>query len=91
MAALTIAPTRTALVNVDMQNCFVENSPVAAPAGREVLDRINLLAAKCREAGVLVIHARHVLRPDGSNAGILNEIPAVKQGMINRGATIYGG
>jgi nicotinamidase-related amidase len=44
MADITIAPTRTALVNVDMQNCFVENSPVAAPTGLEVLERINLFS-----------------------------------------------
>jgi hypothetical protein len=37
-------PRRTALLNIDMQNCFVENSPVAAPRGREILPRINKLA-----------------------------------------------
>jgi len=87
MADLTIVPSRTALVNVDMQNCFVENSPVAAPGGVEVLERINRLASQCRKAGILVIHACHVLRPDGSNAGILLEIPPVREGMINRGST----
>jgi nicotinamidase-related amidase len=86
MADVTIVPSRTALVNVDMQNCFVENSPIAAPGGLQVLDRVNLLASKCRDAGILVIHARHVLRPDGSNAGILLQIPLVKQGIINRGS-----
>jgi nicotinamidase-related amidase len=86
MADVTIVPGRTALVNVDMQNCFVENSPIAATGGLQVLDRVNLLASKCRDAGILVIHARHVLRPDGSNAGILLQIPLVKQGIINRGS-----
>jgi nicotinamidase-related amidase len=86
MADLTIVPSRTALVNVDMQNCFVENSPVAAPGGVELLERINRLASKCRQAGILVIHARHVLRPDGSNAGILLEFPPIRQGMINQGS-----
>lgn len=86
MPDLTIAPSRTALVNVDMQNCFVENSPVAAPGGVELLERINRLASRCRQAGVLVIHACHVLRPDGSNAGILMEIPPIREGMINRGS-----
>jgi nicotinamidase-related amidase len=81
-----IIPSRTALVNVDMQNCFVEGSPIAAPDGMRVLERINGLAEMCRDAGVLVIHARHVLRPDGSNAGILADIPVVKAGIINRGA-----
>jgi nicotinamidase-related amidase len=86
MADVTIVPGRTALVNVDMQNCFVENSPIAAPGGLQVLDRVNLLASKCRDAGILVIHARHVLRPDGSNAGILLQNPLVRQGIINRGS-----
>jgi nicotinamidase-related amidase len=86
MADLTIVPNRTALVNVDMQNCFVENSPVAAPGGVELLERINRLASKCRQAGILVIHVRHVLRPDGSNAGILMDIPPIREGMINQGS-----
>ena len=86
MADVKIVPTRTALVNVDMQNCFVESSPVAAPGGLQVLERINMLASRCRDAGILIIHARHVLRPDGSNAGILSEIPVVRQGIINRGS-----
>jgi ureidoacrylate peracid hydrolase len=69
-----------------MQNCFVEGSPVSAPGGRALLDRINELTAACRDAGVLVVHARHVLRPDGSNAGLLVEIPPVAAGMINKGS-----
>lgn len=86
MPSLTVDPARTALVNVDMQNCFVEGSPVSAPGGRALLDRINELAAACRAAGVLVVHARHVLRPDGSNAGLLAEIPVVAEGIINKGS-----
>lgn len=85
MPPLTLDPARTALVNVDMQNCFVEGSPVSAPGGRALLDRINQLTAACRAAGVLVVHARHVLRPDGSNAGLLAENPPVAEGMINKG------
>lgn len=38
-----------------------------------------------RAAGILVIHASHVLRPDGSNTGVLGEISrAVKRGIINK-------
>jgi ureidoacrylate peracid hydrolase len=79
-------PERMALINVDMQNCFVAASSTSAPNGLAVLDRINQLAAVCRTAGILVIHARHVLRPDGSNMGVLREVVAVKEGMINQGA-----
>jgi ureidoacrylate peracid hydrolase len=87
MVAFAIVPERTALVNVDMQNCFVHGSPISAPDGLIVLGRINRLAATCRAAGILVIHTSHVLRSDGSNMGVLSEIaPNVKQGMINKGS-----
>jgi len=78
-----VVPERMALVNIDMQNIFVEG----APDGLVTLDRINRLAAVCRESGILVIHARHVLRPDGSNMGVLAEVaPPVKAGLLNKGA-----
>jgi ureidoacrylate peracid hydrolase len=53
----------------------------------DVLKRVNRVAAACRAAGILVIHASHVLRPDGSNIGVLREtVPIVKEGMINKGS-----
>lgn len=82
----TVDPQRMALINVDMQNCFVQDSPIAAPDGLDLLARINQLAAVCRAAGIPVIHTSHVLRPDGSNMGLLAEIAPVKAGIINRGA-----
>ena len=87
MVDFAVVPERTALVNVDMQNCFVEGSPISAPDGLAVLDRINRFAAVCRTAGILVIHTSHVLRPYGSNMGVLGEmLPPVKGGIINKGA-----
>ena len=79
-----IAAGRTALINVDLQNLFVEN----APDGFGVLERVNGVASMCRAAGILVIHTAHVLHADGSNAGVLGElIPAVlSEGLINEGA-----
>jgi ureidoacrylate peracid hydrolase len=86
MVDFAVVPKGTALVNVDMQNCFVDRSPFSAPDGLVMLDRINRLALACRAAGILVIHASHVLRPDGSNSGVLGEIALiVKQGIINKG------
>lgn len=69
-----VVPARMALINVDMQNCFVEGYPSAAPDGLIVLERINRLAAACRAAGILIFHTRHVLQPDGTDAGVLAEI-----------------
>jgi nicotinamidase-related amidase len=87
MVEFTVDPRRTAPVNVDMQNCFVHGSPFSAPGGLALEGPINRLAAACRAAGILVIHVSHVLRPDGSNTGILGEIaPVVKQGIISNGS-----
>jgi nicotinamidase-related amidase len=78
-----VAPERTALINVDLQNFFVEN----APDGFGVLERVNRVSEACRSAGILVIHTAHVIRPDGSNAGVLGElIPEVlSEGFLNEG------
>jgi ureidoacrylate peracid hydrolase len=52
MVNFTAVPERMALVNIDMQNLFVEGTPT----GHATLGRINRLAAVCREARILVIH-----------------------------------
>jgi ureidoacrylate peracid hydrolase len=70
MVDFQVIPERTALVNVDLQNHFVEH----ALDGFTILDRVNNLAAACRSEGILVVHTAHVLRPDGSNTGVLGEI-----------------
>jgi nicotinamidase-related amidase len=87
MVDFAVVPERTALINVDMQNLFVEGYWPSAPDGLATLGRINRLATVCRDAGILVIHASHVLRPDGSNMGVLGEVvPAVRDdGIINKG------
>ena len=73
MVDFALTPSRTALINVDMQNCFVESSPLAAPEGLVVLERINRLSAACRKAGIAVIHTVVSYRPDHSNIGIAKE------------------
>ena len=95
MVDFQVIPGRTALLNIDMQNCFVEGYEISAPDGLSVLESINRLASVCREAGILVIHTSLVLRPDGSNWGVLAETaPPVKQGILNKGsesAALHGG
>jgi ureidoacrylate peracid hydrolase len=86
-ARFAVDPRRTALVIVDMQRCFVADSPIAAPLGPQVARRLNQLAAACRQAAITVIWTRHVVRPDGSNTGLLGEmIPPVAGGIINEDA-----
>ena len=84
MVEFIVSPRRTALVNVDLQNFFVDTTE----HGVALVRRINELASICREAGILVIHTAHVLRPDGSNIGVLGEIvPDIKhEGLLNRGS-----
>jgi nicotinamidase-related amidase len=70
MVDFAVVPERTALVNVDMQNCFVQGYPSSAPDGLAVLDRINRLAAACRGARLsrLLPQRRH---GDGRHARCL--------------------
>lgn len=77
-----LRPERTALLNVDLQNCFVASLDDPAP----LLDRINRLSAACRASGILVIHTRHVVRADGSNLGVLAEVDRIRAGLLNEGA-----
>ena len=52
-----------------------------------MLGRINRIAAACRAAGIIVVHTCQVLRPHGSNIGVLGEIaPIVKEGIIKKGS-----
>jgi len=81
MVDFVVNPARMALVNIDIQNCFVQGS---APDGLIVLRRINRLAQVCREVGIVVFHLRHAL-PLGLDPGVLGEIfPIVKKGFLNR-------
>ncbi|HTV25062.1 MAG TPA: isochorismatase family cysteine hydrolase [Polyangiaceae bacterium] len=87
MAEFQAEPQKIALLNVDLQNIFVQGSPIAAPDGPAVVERVNRLSAACRRLGIPVVHTLHVTRPDGSNVGVLGEIiPPVKDGLIARGS-----
>jgi ureidoacrylate peracid hydrolase len=87
VADFKLDPKRTALINVDLQNCFVAGSRISAPEGPAILALVNRLATVCRAAGCLVVHTRLVLRPDGSNAGVLAEMaPPVRAGILDDGS-----
>ncbi|MFZ1753836.1 MAG: hypothetical protein WBO46_03745 [Caldilineaceae bacterium] len=66
-----VIPARMALINVDMQNIFVDRLQDDELA---LLECINGFAAVCREAGILVIHTREIIRGDASKAGVMGEI-----------------
>ena len=74
MTGFALVPSRAALINVDLQRCFVEGGPLASPGGLAVVERVNRLAHACRQAGALVVHTRVSVKPDRSNAGVMAEL-----------------
>lgn len=75
MVRWELDPARTALIVVDLQRLFVEGyDPISAPQGPLILERMNLLAATCRQLGMPVIYTAHALRPDLSNIGLLDQM-----------------
>jgi ureidoacrylate peracid hydrolase len=64
----SLAPKKTALLVIDMQNAFVApGAPVEVPAAREIVPAINRLAAELRRRGVTVIWVLHENAKDGSD------------------------
>ena len=72
MTDFAVIPTRMVLVNVDIQNCFVEG---AAPDSLVVLERINHLAEVCRKADIVVFHARNALPAGFDPGGLVRSFP----------------
>ena len=74
MSHFPLVPARTALVNVDMQRCFVEASWLASPDGPALVRTINGLIRTCRVTGTLVVHTRMRMAKDGSNLGVMADL-----------------
>ena len=68
-----IDPQKTALINVDLQNIFVDGF-VDSSVGSKVVQRLNKLSKVCRSAGIIVIHTAQETRTDGANRGIADQI-----------------
>ncbi len=65
-----IDPAKTALLVIDMQNCFVdEQGLLYHSTARDAVPNINKIAGACREHGISVIWVRHLQRPDGLDTG----------------------
>lgn len=87
MPDFVLNPATTALINVDMQRCFVEGTPLASPRGLDLARQVNWLTATCREAGITVIHTRGWLLRDGSNVGsVADLVPAFIRDFYTEGA-----
>lgn len=82
-----VSASRMAVIDVDLQCCFVENSPLAAPDGLAVLAAVNRLTAAARSAGCVVVHTRMLLRPDGADVGVMAQrIPPSVRTLYTDGA-----
>ena len=69
-----IDPLHTALVVIDMQRTWLEpDSPRELAKARDLVPKINELAGICRKLGMPVINVRAVVRPDGSDVGLLKD------------------
>ncbi len=87
MSDFLVDPKKMALVNVDMQVAFLGGGPYSVPNAPVLIPTVNRLAQSCRESGIMVIHTRHVTRPDGSNVGTLGKlIKAVQDGLLAKGS-----
>lgn len=77
--------TETALIVIDMQREFLEqSSPVDTPRGRAMIPALSGLIRELRSIGVKIIFTRHVHRRDGSDMGLMAELwPIVRDGTIN--------
>lgn len=77
---MTIVPTRTALLVIDMQNDFLEpSSPLCAPDGLALMDKFLELIEVCRAAGIEVIFTASVYAPGDSDLGRMGELfPGLK-------------
>jgi ureidoacrylate peracid hydrolase len=69
-----LIPPKTALINVDMQRCFVDGSPLASPEGPALVKRVNRLTRTCRAAGILVVHTRGWMKKDRSDIGVMGDL-----------------
>ena len=87
MVDFALVPERTALLNIDLQECFIRDSPIAAPEGPAVLERLNRLATVCRRARITVIHTRLVAEPGGRDLGVFGQTsPPARSGLLDRDA-----
>jgi len=87
MTDFSVNPEKMALINVDMQVAFLGGGPYSVPNAIPLISTVNRLAKVCRDSGIMVIHTRHVTRPDGSNIGTLGKlIGAVQDGLLARGS-----
>ncbi len=68
---LLMAPEKTTLINIDIQNVYSEEGGAwFVPGAQETIPYVNRLASYCREHNMPVIWVLNTVRKDGSDAGM---------------------
>jgi biuret amidohydrolase len=94
MPAFPLIPAKTALINVDMQRCFVEGTPLASPDGRALV--VHTRVRMARDGSDLGVMAELVppfitdLYTEGSPAAELHEALDVMPDDLIADKTRYG-
>lgn len=69
-----VTPRATALLNIDLQNMFVEGYDHAPADGPQIVEKLNGLSAIARAAGVTIVHTAQEARADGANRGYCSDV-----------------
>lgn len=70
-----IEPTRTAIIVVDMENDFVEQtSPMSSAQARAAIPQMQRVLSMARATGMKVIYTTHAHREDGSDIGRFGDL-----------------
>src|SRR3972149_11067002 len=85
---LDLEINKTALVVIDMQNCFVASGgAIEIPLARGIISNINRLAQVCRAKAIPVFWVRHVNKPDGTGWHLFFNLflgPAMKETVLSQ-------
>jgi nicotinamidase-related amidase len=92
----SVDPSKTAVIVVDMENDFVEeSSPMASAQARAAIPQMQRVLALARKTGMKVIYTTHAHREDGCDMGRFGDLyPPIATGTSlvdgSRGVEIHG-
>jgi nicotinamidase-related amidase len=78
----TVDPSKTAVIVVDMENDFVEDSsPMASAQARDAIPQMQRVLSLARASGMKVVYTTHAHREDGCDMGRFRDLyPPIASG-----------